>query len=88
MVRSLIQSGAVLELLARGFTRLDRAIDQLSSFWDVDFWRIALERVATGRGDGAVTNEQARAGDDACPGKPLPCPRENPSHPRIRMMTF
>jgi len=47
------KQGHVVELLARGFTRLDRAIDQLSSFWDVDFWRIALERVATGRGDGA-----------------------------------
>src|SRR5882724_4986482 len=57
--------GAVLELLARGLTRLDRAIDQLSSFWDVDFWRIALERVTTGRGDGAGDDEQARAGDDA-----------------------
>src|SRR5262249_53101512 len=55
--------GAVLELLARGFARLDRAVDDLRAFGHADLRRIALEVVAGGGGDGARGGEDARARD-------------------------
>src|ERR1051326_6667939 len=49
--------GAVVELLARGLARLDRAVDDLHALRHLDLRRVALERIAAGRGDAARAGE-------------------------------
>src|ERR1700760_1330260 len=57
--------GAVIELLARGFARLDWAVDDLHAFGHIEFRRVAFEVVASGGRDAAGGAEEAWAGDGA-----------------------
>src|SRR3954451_19371233 len=54
---------AVLELLARGFARLDRAVDDLDALRNRDLRRVSLQVVAAGGRDAARGREDARAGN-------------------------
>src|SRR3954466_9342090 len=49
--------GAVLELLARGFARLNRTVDDLDSLRNRDLRRVSLQVVAAGGRDAARGGE-------------------------------
>jgi hypothetical protein len=49
----------MIELLPRGFASLDRAVDQLGGFWQIELGSIALQHVAAGRGNCPSGNKQA-----------------------------
>src|SRR3984957_9912724 len=57
--------GAVIELLACGFARFDRAVDDLRAFGHVEVRSVAFEGVSAGRRDRARGAEKARARDGA-----------------------
>src|SRR6201999_2208594 len=57
--------GAVFELLAGGFARFDRAIDDLHAFGHVEFWRVIFEVVSAGGGDSPRGAEKSWAGNGA-----------------------
>src|SRR5215813_8665128 len=51
---------AMIKLLARSFTRLDRAIHDLRALWHIQFGRIAFEWISSRGGNRARGNEQPR----------------------------
>src|ERR1700674_3779871 len=55
--------GAMCQLLAGGFARLDRAVDELSTRGHIKFRSVSLKLIASSRGDGASRDEQSRPGD-------------------------
>src|SRR5690348_13218693 len=55
----------IVELLARGFARLNWAIDQLCPFWNCDLGSVALERIAASAGNCASGDKHARTGNVA-----------------------
>src|SRR5579871_3985537 len=57
--------GAVVELFAGSFARLDRAVDDLRAFGHVEFRRVAFEVVSARGGDRARGTEEARPGNRA-----------------------
>src|SRR5664280_2693287 len=52
----------VLHLLARRLTRLNRTVDDLDPFGDLDLRRITFQRIATGRRNAARGGKDARSG--------------------------
>ena len=55
--------GAVVKLLARGLTRLDRSVNDLHPLGHFDLGRVTLQRISAGCRDGARRNKQTRSGN-------------------------